>query len=318
MTLDDGRDRGGRADREAVEWLAKLRGSGSADQQAFEDWYSAKPANGDAYERLLGSWRAMGELADASAQITRPDRRWSYALAAMAVVLLVCVGIGGVLQQWRSADVKVFALTTRIGELRTASLPDGSHVTLDTQSAIRGRFDSTRRQVRLLRGRARFDVAREPRPFVIATGSGSVSTSASILDVAYYDKTTMVGVVSGTAEAQPTLHNGAIVRIASGSSLLLSRDRPVGRTLRYTAPERRWTAGMLAFEDVPVSTVIAAANLYSERKIVLADPALAALRFTGTFKANDTVGLAHMIAAMFGLRCDETGARDLVLSKPAR
>jgi transmembrane sensor len=85
--------------------------------------------------------------------------------------------------------------------------------------------------------------------------------------------------------------------------------------MRITASDMRWTAGMLSFEDKPVSLVIATANRYSDVQIVLADPSLGELRFTGTVKAKDTLGLARMIAAMFKLRLDTTDPQRLVLSR---
>jgi transmembrane sensor len=75
---------------------------------------------------------------------------------------------------------------------------------------------------------------------------------------------------------------------------------------------------MLSFEDAPLDQVVAAANRYSAVQIVLADPTVVSLRFTGTFKATDTEQLANLLAAMFSLDLTRGNDRMFVLrSSPA-
>src|SRR3546814_1555363 len=57
-------------------------------------------------------------------------------------------------------------LQSKLGEIREVQLPDGSRVTLDTDSLVLTKFDRDLRDVRLVRGRARFNVEKDNRPFV--------------------------------------------------------------------------------------------------------------------------------------------------------
>lgn len=311
-----GEEESGRAEREATDWLARLRGGNRRDQQAFEDWYSASPEHADAYDRVLASWEKMERLARPAAQPTPSRHRHRmYGIAAVAAVLVLGVGLWNHHTPTSSPVAAEVAMDTKVGEVRTVALPDGSHVTLDTQSAIRTDFGIASRHVQLVRGRAHFDVASEPRPFVIETGTTSVSADGAVVDVSYLDDHTDVGVIRGSANLKPLLHNTAFVRLDAGTILSSGRDGAIGASRAYPPAATRWTTGMLSFENADLPSVVAVANRYNHIQIVLAGPSLDNLKFTGTVKARDPAGLAHMLAAMFSLHLDTTDPTRLVLSR---
>ena len=66
-------------------------------------------------------------------------------------------------------------LSTVIGQMREIVLPDGSIVSLNTDSEISVAFSPTVRKICLLRGEALFDVAKnKARPFVVWAGGTQV------------------------------------------------------------------------------------------------------------------------------------------------
>src|SRR3546814_13438728 len=76
------------------------------------------------------------------------------------------------------------AYATHIGERQLAVLDDGSRVSLDAVTKVKVRMKDEARQVELLEGRAKFDVAKDPlRPFTVAAGDKlvvDVGTSFSV------------------------------------------------------------------------------------------------------------------------------------------
>jgi transmembrane sensor len=54
-----------------------------------------------------------------------------------------------------------------------------------------------------------------------------------------------------------------------------------------TAAETSWMTGWLKFDHRPLSEVVAELARYSDEKIVLDDPQLAAMPISGRFKAGD-------------------------------
>lgn len=304
-------------EQEAAEWLARLRAGRRADQVAFEEWYSADPAHADTYDQVLASWKMTGGLSAPATAVSGKRRSWVSVVAAVAAVVLLCVGLVWVAGPMRPASAQTFELATRVGEVRTIALADGSRVTLDTQSAIRGEFGADRRHVRLLKGRAHFEVAGELRPFVIETETASVTTAGATLDVTNDRSQTDVGVVSGAAALKPVFQD-AVVHIPGGRRVMFGKAGQVGEFAPFETSNTRWTTGMLSFENAPLASVIAAANRYSDKPIVLTDPSLGALKFTGTFKAADTADLARMIAAMFHLTVDASDRRRFALSRTGK
>ena len=109
-----------------------------------------------------------------------PRVRYGWRRAAVASVALACiiavVSAGGV-------RTKVW-FVRRSGSPGPLILQDGSQVTLDTSSSIRVEESDSRRLVRLLAGRARFQVARDPaRPFIVRAGGQQVIALGTVFTV---------------------------------------------------------------------------------------------------------------------------------------
>jgi transmembrane sensor len=64
-----------------------------------------------------------------------------------------------------------------------------------------------------------------------------------------------------------------------------------------------------------LSEVVSAANRYSVDKIVIADPAIATLRVSGTFRIVDAPGLCEKLAALFDLVVDRRTPGIIVLRR---
>src|SRR3546814_7048246 len=100
---------------------------------------------------------------------------------AASVMLAFTVGL-----VWFSMRPTAYA--TEIGERQLAVLEDGSQVSLDAATKVNVRMKEAGRQVELLAGRAKFDVAKDPqRPFTVAAGdklgvAGGTSFSVGLIE----------------------------------------------------------------------------------------------------------------------------------------
>lgn len=299
-----------RIEQEATAWLARLRAGGRQDLEAFEDWYAADADHADAYDRVLDSWQTMNELSQSpAAPVGALDWRRLAALAAIFIVALL--GLGLLTMRHKSEVNAPIALETRAGEIRTVALADGSRMTLDTESLVHATFDAEQRKVELLRGRARFEVAGQSRPFVIETMAGWVTTSGSTLDVGLDGRSASVALLRGNAVVRGGLQGAVQFRVSPGQKVMIGK----AGVLPYTVSEQRWPGRMPSFENAPLSEVVEVANRYGSARIELAEPELGSLRFTGTINAADSAGLAHLLAAMFKLKCDERVAHRIILSR---
>jgi transmembrane sensor len=309
---------------EAAAWLARLRApDGERDRAAFERWRNADPGRAAAFARVEAQWRGSSRIA--ASPIARTSRlrpslwtRWDLRLGA--------VGLGGA-----AATLAFVALNpgqgpapatppqvaSALGQIRTVVLPDGSRVTLDTNSAVSLRFTDRERRVRLDRGRARFAVAADPhRRFVVAAGDLLVFDRGTVFDVRAVDGTVNVALIEGAVEVRDPARR-ALPRplaLAPGQEVTILADAP-----RASAPRRSgagaatWPTGMLSVDGVPLAQVIAEANRYNATKLALGDPALGTVRVTGAFRATAPGELAASLRASFGLRVETRGDRRIEL-----
>jgi len=199
-------------------------------------------------------------------------------------------------------------------------LADGSRLSLDAASAVQVRYDGERRALRLLAGRARFEVAKDPRrPFAVTAGDRMVVATGTAFSVELLK-----------AEMRVILYQGSVSVIEDGPvdqapRHVLLRDRgrmPADRMLvpgaslivpaGASAPARletvdmarsaSWEQGQLVFSDEPLGVAVERVNRYSTGKLAVEDPGTAALPVSGTFNAGDTEAFTEGVATLYGLR----------------
>ncbi|NKJ43477.1 FecR domain-containing protein [Novosphingobium sp. SG720] len=316
---------------EAVAWLARLQSSSEDDDHsAFEAWYAADARHADIYDDVLDNWDRMALAAHTPAgeargrlstpRQSRPTSKLALATVA-ALVLVIFAGMGlhqlGLFGSTRPDPAQI---VSQLGEIRTITLSDGSRVTLDTDSKLGIAYSTGERRLTLARGRARFDVAHEAtRPFVVMAGNGMVIAHGTIFDVDVQRQRMTVSLLRGSVEVREAAsgltreaRKGRL--LAPGQRLVLEQRTPPGAPIALPASETRWPTGMLSFEDAPLTEVVAAANRYNSTKIMLADPDVGALRFTGAFTATDAPGLARMLAATYNLGLSRDDHGNLILA----
>lgn len=317
--------------KEAADWFAKMHGPDRESMRLeFERWRSRDPKRRAAYASLERDWELSAALADtpmgrAPIFVRRPSifAMPGPRIAFASLVLIVAVGSGAFFLWPRgSAPAPVVAqaappVATAIGEIRTLRLADGSTVTLDTDSAIEVALSKSARVVRLMRGRARFDVAHDPaRPFMVEAAGKTVVARGTMFDVVLGREGVRVTLLRGSVEVRgvpPAAGRPApLARLVPGETFLAAPD---GEPRVAAAPKGgdQWVSGMLSFDGASLGAVVDEANRYSPHKLRLASPELADLRVTGVFNALPTDTLAAALAAAFGLRVERTADGDFLL-----
>lgn len=310
--------------QEAIAWLAKIRGP-DADHGAFQDWYMADPRHADIYDDVLKNWEAMAVAAGTpAAQASRNSTRglpprlavWAALAAAFAAVLLL--SSGNVVERMGPGATERYAPTqfaSRVGEIRNISLPDGSEVTLDTDSKFTLRYTKNERRLRLDSGRARFRVAHgDSRLFLVEAGNATVVAHGTVFDVDLGGPRLQVSLLEGSVEVRqaplgttPACSVPVVVepkRLKPGQRLVIA-ERASPHSIE--AEELRWASGLLSFEDAELGDVVAAANRYNKTQIQLADALLAKRRFSGTFNPRKPLALSETLASMFELAITRDG-----------
>ena len=300
--------------REAAAWMARLQsGRDPQIERKFQRWHDRDPAHASAFERVSKSYQQAGLLrystsaslaGDARAYPAYSRKRPSFALAAAAaLVLLLSAGTFLFLRagRWTSSTEAVM-LSTKVGEIRSITLADGSKVTLDTNSRVDVDIEAGSRRARVKAGRARFEVAKASQPFVIEAGNSTATVETAMLDVEKFDTKGSIEILSGAARVD-----------GRERSAMIQADLPGHRGRSPVATDSDWTHGMLEFAGTPLPEAVALANRYSERKIILGE-GLEKLKVTGAFRAGNVEGLASALAAAFHLSVKRVAGGSLVLA----
>jgi transmembrane sensor len=333
-----------RIDEAAATWVARLdRGDLTSDERdTLRSWLAADPRHRAALARMARLWNALDCLTILAelfpqhpvAPAPRQSRRWLPAAMAATMVLAVALGLAlrntppaattDAVAMPASATAAAQQYRTALGERMQMTLADGSVLTLNTQSEVRVRFDTASRSVELLHGEAYFKVAKDTaRPFVVHAGGGSVRALGTAFNVRVADDQVEVLVDEGSVEVQPEeRHNGDATRPdTTGADTTRRVQMHKGDTLRFNgkamalqsleapAIARRlaWRSGKWIFEGETLAEVLREVARHSDRRIVIADPALASLRIGGYFDVGDVDGLMAALEAGFGIVVEREG-----------
>ncbi len=310
---------------EAAAWLASLGGPHRTPEleERFGRWLAECEPHRIAWERASDAWDLAGGLAskiepqEEIVESERPRRRGALALAAAALAVLLAAGAVGLFLSQRGV------VSTATGERRVLSLQDGSRITLNTDTRVLVRYDAEARRVRLERGEALFEVKRAPSwPFIVTAGGREIRALGTSFEVRRYGEQRVsitlvegrISVAPAGAGASPPRQEVTVLalpgqRVTFAPHQAPRVDRPVLKQVIA------WQSGEVVFDDTRLSDAIEEMNRYSERRIVVEDPRVAALRVSGLFQAGDSEEFAQGVAATFGLRVEELGNR-IVLARP--
>jgi transmembrane sensor len=293
----------------ASQWLA-ARDAGSntpAQAEEFNRWLDADIRHRVAYLRLEAQWRRAEKLrdlkpldgpVDPDLLAPKTTRRWPLALAASA--LLVLAG-GWLYQNHWSWD----RFETPVGGLSRIVLEDGSVVDLNTDSDVRVRLREGQRQVRLVRGEGRFQVAHDAgRPFTVEAAGTAVRALGTQFTVRLHGSEQVDVLVAEGKVAVDSSHGQATPPLSAGDAAVLRPDRVSVSRLEPQLVARRmaWTTGRLEFRGETLAEAVAEFNRYNHRQITIASADLAGLRVGGSFAATDPESFTGALASAFRLR----------------
>jgi transmembrane sensor len=337
----------------AAEWIAR-RGSAAwttADASELEAWLTQSVSHRVAYYRLNAAWteagrvRALGgaklpvadvlDVRTERGEITKRRGVMRFAIAA-GVLVLMAAGLGVFLYQTLASN----RFTTVVGGLQSVPMADGSRVTLNTDSQLRIVLSDRARTVDLDRGEAFFEVAHDPkRPFVVQVGNRRITALGTQFSVRREGNLVRVVVTEGAVRLEsvgPALlpHEDVAARdstesfgtadlprvkiLSAGSVARVSGDdvfiqtHPVAEVVQSLT----WRRGLLTFRDTPLADAVAEFNRYNSRKIVIDDPAIAALEVGGVFRATNLDVFVRLLEQGFAVNATVEADRIILTASP--
>ncbi len=275
--------------------FAKALGGGfsAEEQQRFEEWLMADPANRAAFERVQTLW---SEADDVFGQpVFDTDAAWARVAAATGIqeqpVKTVRMGIPSWIKVGIAAAIlaaglflyRIFDQPEDMIEMlavvqnQSLVLPDQSQITLRKGAVIHypREFKANERRISL-EGEAFFEVTGDVhRPFVIDAGNAIVKVLGTSFNVACDKNEALVTVASGSvqlSDARTPLKNTVVLTPGKQGRLkkgVLSTDIVSSDSYLY------WKTGILSFREEPFRNVIKELGNMSQTTIQF-DPAMSA------------------------------------------
>lgn len=271
----------------AREWVIVLASGHTSPQSvaAVKAWLAEAEEHRQAFDAERQLWQELHLFEQVLAQAEpqpqcrpvqprrawKPAKRWAFALPVMAALGVALFFAPDIMLHLRADYL------THAGEVATYTLPDGTSLALDAQSAVALHFSPTERRVELLAGRLWVDVQhQDTRPFRVVAADGvtqDVGTAFFVgqdknrVDIAVTQGRVLVGKQDAAmqtdlqvGQAAHYLRGGAVMRdpavdpediAAWRYGELVIRNQSVADALRLIARYRRgptwvWanTAGM--------------------------------------------------------------------------
>ncbi|WP_325435312.1 FecR family protein [Pseudomonas nitroreducens] len=285
---------------EAADWLVRLQHDASEEtRRACADWQRQSPQHARAWDRAE---RLLGHLGSLPPALAMPalgrDRTLDRRRALKQLVVLLAVAPVG-LTTWRTQPWQDWLADqhTAVGEQRKLPLPDGSLLTLNTDSAVDITFTPAQRLVRLLRGEIFLDTRADSRPFLVTTREGRMQTAEARFNVRQADGATRVAVQHGRVQVSPLQGSGQW--LGAGESVLLTAQSIAA--MPSTPNPDAWTHGMLMADRMPLQALLDELSRY-RRGVLRCDPAVAQLAVSGAFPLLDSNLALSMLQATYPLQ----------------
>lgn len=322
---------------EAALWCIQLsEGTLDEDEWAeFETWL-AKPGHAALFQDAIAVWQVSGAIGDRPRIISlrtealtefrnASRRRWLTASRRMwwplgyAAALLLSLGTGA---YWYVNQPSRYE--TGIGERQVAMLDDGSRVSIDAVTAMTVRMKDEARQVELVEGRAKFDVAKDPlRPFTVAAGDKLIAAVGTSFSVEMIDGEVRVILYEGQVEIRDRSDSARSAAAASQRLLMTPGSEFIGtagstKAAQITRPDLSqslsWEQGLINFDQEPLARAVERMNRYAMKRIVLADPGIGGIAVDGVYKAGDVDAFVEGIVALHPVR-QRRGNGEIILDR---
>jgi transmembrane sensor len=341
---------------QSCNWLARIdKGASAEDMDALVRWMEQDPLHARMLMNMAAMWdqtEILTELSeifplDENSMSLRPGRRKRMSVAYAAVAALVL--FGGVFLGWRGVTYwnSTYELhevyETAVGERRQLNLPDGSIITLNTNTKIEFSFNKNVRTVFLEHGEGFFTVAKdESRPFRVYAGSRVVEavgtaftvqhTSGKDIEVMVSEgKVNFLQLAQQPDDGQPAAESGRqtleqkavvndIIPLAAGEQLTIGQEQQEIARDQLLPDEVEvklaWRVGMLVFQGDSLETVLQEVSRYTTVKLE-AEESIRNIQIEGLFRAGDIDGLLIAMEKNFNLDTQRIGEDKILFSARA-
>lgn len=302
---------------EAANWFAhmQLDQVSNSDINALKAWLDQNPAHQQAWtqvEKVSQRFQLLQkenkvDVADEALSKLRQNALNRRSLLRSLLVLLTVSGSGWLSWRYTSLPLLTAALSadyrTGVGEITDIKLADGSHIWLNTDSAVNVRYQNEQRRLHLVQGEILIQTADDvlQRPFIVECLHGEMQALGTRFEVYQMQDKTRLTVYEGRVSLQPSDTTEQQI-INSGELAEFNNTHIQKQTIHKSATSQsRWIQRVLVVNNWSLETVLNELSRYRHGHLGV-DPHVADLSVVGTFPLDDTDKALQMLAASLPIR----------------
>jgi len=332
----------------ASDWMAKLdRGLTVSEEARFKAWLFEEDGSYEVFMAMAKAWDRMDYLTmlgkEKPTTTLQVRSRWShYAIAAVLICglfawqQLFLAPQRGALQ----SDQYVEAYETDKGERRDHKLPDGSRLSLNTNTRVDVKFSPDQRNLYLEQGEIHLRVESDPtRPLTVFAGDRifrAVGTEFNLeisgdqqIELVVTEGIVMIGVLAAAPDgdefSQPILLPDTGTFVSAGRELVVSTSSDVQEVIEVPeaidqediAVKLSWRDGNLIFRGESLEEAIAEVGRYTEVQFIFLDETSKRQTVSGLFRAGDVDGLLMTLRNNFNITHEQVAGDRVLLRSQA-
>jgi ferric-dicitrate binding protein FerR (iron transport regulator) len=232
----------------------------------------------------------------------------------IAATLLLFIALGtGIYYVSTEHSRPAMSMVQFSGEQQKITLPDGTHVRLNTGSRLSYSPDmmkGKKRQV-ILTGEAFFEVAKNPeKPFIIDAGQAEVKVLGTVFNVKTVQRNNkvVVAVQEGKVLFRGNKQDKSVILTANEVGIV-----EAGETVREVDQPAQnyfsWFEHYLEFENMPLPQVVEQLETIFDTTIELADPDLNNKYFTAYMQSTSVDEVMAQLALSMELKLEKANGR---------
>ncbi len=336
---------------QACLWISRMdRGLSSIEQRELVVWCNQNTANHSTLLEMASYWDDVSVLNELSGlfpleKTKKSNNKYAAIALAASIAIISLLSTNALIDRsflpflpslQEQALTPTQTLQTLISEQNSLTMSDGTHIQLNTNSIVEIAYTSSFRQLTLVQGEARFDVAKDKsRPFTVTSGEKSFTALGTIFNVQKNDDREMELMVTEgrvlitkSTEALEVIKQTLLTTnentkkselpgllVVSGEKAVIAKHEeiPVKRvSLDQVQRDLAWQQGMLIFDGEPLSKALSEISRYTSSRFEVTDPQISQVKVSGYFKANDIDGLLASLKSNFNISHSK-GANSTIL-----
>lgn len=318
---------------QAAGWISRVdRGLSGEERRQLGAWLAEDPRHAASFMELARAWDSLEALGALSGLVELPAPPRKPAHRARRVAGLAALSLTAALAAfgaWRlSGPTAVVSaptapsgwkvsLATKTGERRVVALPDGSQVSLNTQTRLSAAFDGGARRIVMSSGEATFEVAHDPaHPFIVRAASRDIRAVGTVFTVRARSRDAVSVIVSqGRVLVSPVsgfqpATKAYAPKPSSSAKLLGAGERYDASAAtvqtRHVSSEDiadalAWHSGMIVFQGEPLTDALDEISRYTNVRFEIDDPSAGTMRVAGVFRVDDLPGFIAALKVNLGI-----------------